>query len=374
MKFKINRDHFSAGLGQVVSVVNNRLSLPVLVNVLIEAENDSIRLTTTNLDLRISCKIKAEVMDSGKITLPAKWLKDIVSGFKSSDVFVEMQGESRVKITSGSSKFNPIGIASTDFPPEPPVGDEFAFEIEQGDLATMIKSVSYAQSTDENRYVLNGVLFSFNEDKVALVATDGRRLATCEKKMSVSVENPTQFILPAKTISELQKQLGSAGKIRFALSERQVVFEIDVAEGNSGLMDKIRIVSKIVEGNYPQYKGVIPKDSGNRIEIEREDLLSAVLQAAKVTTDKNSSVVLNISANQIEITASSTEYGEASDKLAVRYEGPEARIAFNPQFITDPLKALTQDSVVFEFKDDLSPGVFKTKDESFLCVVMPQRK
>lgn len=126
-------------------------------------------------------------------------------------------------------------------------------------------------------------------------------------------------------------------------------------------MDKIRIVSKIVEGNYPQYKGVIPKDSGNRIEIEREDLLSAVLQAAKVTTDKNSSVVLNISANQIEITASSTEYGEASDKLAVRYEGPEARIAFNPQFITDPLKALTQDSVVFEFKDDLSPGVFKTR-------------
>lgn len=374
MKFNINRDHFVAGLAQVVSVVSNRLSLPVLVNVLIEAESGFIRLTTTNLDIRISCKIKAEVIESGKITLPAKWLKDIVGGFKSGEVFVELQGENRVKITSGSSKFNPIGIPSVDFPDEPVVGDEFAFEVEQADLASMIKSVSYAQSTDENRYVLNGVLFNFSEDKIALVATDGRRLATCEKKMSVTTENPTQFILPAKTISELQKQLGNSGKIRFALSERQVVFEIDVTEENSGLMDKIRIVSKIVEGNYPQYKGVIPKDSGNRIEVEREDLLSAVLQAAKVTTDKNSSVVLNISANQIEITASSTEYGEASDKLAVRYEGPEARIAFNPQFITDPLKALTQDSVMFEFKDDLSPGVFKTKDESFLCVVMPQRK
>lgn len=374
MKFNINRDHFAAGLGQVVSVVSNRLSLPVLVNVLIEAENGFIRLTTTNLDIRISCKIKAEVIDPGKITLPAKWLKDIVSGFKSNEVFIELQGENRVKITAGSSKFNPIGIPSADFPDEPPVGDEFAFEIEQSDLAGMIKSVSYAQSTDENRYVLNGVLFNFSEDKIALVATDGRRLATCEKKMSVSTENPTQFILPAKTISELQKQLGNSGKIRFALSERQVVFEIDVTEENSGLMDKIRIVSKIVEGNYPQYKGVIPNNPGNRIEVEREDLLSAVLQAAKVTTDKNSSVVLNISSNQIEITASSTEYGEASDKLAVRYEGPEARIAFNPQFITDPLKALAQDSVIFEFKDDLSPGVFKTKDESFLCVVMPQRK
>lgn len=374
MKFNINRDHFAAGLGQVVSVVSNRLSLPVLVNVLIEAENGFIRLTTTNLDIRISCKIKAEVIDAGKITLPAKWLKDIVSGFKSNEVFVELQGENRVKITAGSSKFNPIGIPANDFPDEPPVGDEFAFEIEQSELSGMIKSVSYAQSTDENRYVLNGVLFNFSEDKIALVATDGRRLATCEKKMSVSTENPTQFILPAKTISELQKQLGNAGKIRFALSERQVVFEVDVTEENGGLMDKVRIVSKIVEGNYPQYKGVIPKNSGNRIEVEREDLLSAVLQAAKVTTDKNSSVVLNISSNQIEITASSTEYGEASDKLAVRYEGPEARIAFNPQFITDPLKALAQDSVIFEFKDDLSPGVFKTKDESFLCVVMPQRK
>lgn len=374
MKFNINRDHFVAGLAQVVSVVSNRLSLPVLVNVLIEAEDGFIRLTTTNLDIRISCKIKAEVIENGKITLPAKWLKDIVGGFKSGEVFVELQGENRVRITSGSSKFSPIGISAVDFPDEPVVGDEFAFEVEQADLAGMIKSVSYAQSTDENRYVLNGVLFNFSEDKIALVATDGRRLATCEKKMSVTAENPTQFILPAKTISELQKQLGNSGKIRFALSERQVVFEIDVTEENSGLMDKIRIVSKIVEGNYPQYKGVIPKDSGNRIEIEREDLLSAVLQAAKVTTDKNSSVVLNISANQIEITASSTEYGEASDKLAVRYEGPEARIAFNPQFITDPLKALTQDSVMFEFKDDLSPGVFKTKDESFLCVVMPQRK
>ncbi|MDO5576588.1 MAG: hypothetical protein Q4F84_05870, partial [Fibrobacter sp.] len=193
-------------------------------------------------------------------------------------------------------------------------------------------------------------------------------------KLANMLESSTQFILPAKTISELQKQLMGTGSIKFALSDRQVVFEIDVADGDGGLTDKVRIISKIVEGNYPQYKGVIPKDPGNRIEIEREELLGSVLQAAKVTTDKNSSVVLNVTSNQIEITASSTEYGDASDKMAVRYEGPEARIAFNPQFVVDPLKALTQDSIVFEFKDDLSPGVFKTKDETFLCVVMPQRK
>ena len=374
MKFKINRDHFAAGLSQVVNVVSSRISLPVLGNVLVETEEDSIRLTTTNLDLRVSCKIKAEVLDAGRITLPAKWLKDIVSGFKGTDVSVELQGENRVKISSGSSKFNPIGIAAEEFPPEPPASAEFNVELEQGDIATMIKSVSYAQSTDENRYVLNGVFFNFSEDKLALVATDGKRLATCEKKLPAAFEKATQFILPAKTVLELQRQLSGNGKIRFALSARQVVFEVDSSGEDSGLTGTIRMVSKIVEGNYPQYKGVIPKDAGNRIELEREDLLSSVLQASKVTTDKNSSVILNISQNRIEITASSTEYGDASDTLAVRYEGAEARIAFNPYFIVDPLKALTQDLVVFEFKDDLSPGVFKTKDEAFLCVVMPQRK
>lgn len=376
MKFKINRDHFSTGLGQVVNIVGNRLGLPlpVLGNVLIETAEDAVCLTTTSLDIRISCKVKAEIFEPGRITLPAKWLKDIVGGFKNDDVLLELQAGNRVRITSGSSKFNPLGIPADEFPPEPVSGEEFCFEVDQSDVAAMIKAVSYAQSMDESRYQLNGVLFNFSEDKVALVATDGRRLAICERKLSATAGNPMQFLLPAKTVSELQKQLGNSGKIRFAPGKKQVVFEISAPGENSGLVGDIRVISKIVEDKYPQYKSVIPKDSGNRIEIDREDFLVAVLQVAKVTTEKNSSIVLSISANTVEITASSVEYGECSDRLAVRYEGPEARISFNPQFIADPLKAIVQDSVVFEFKDDLSPGVLKTKDESFLCVVMPQRK
>ena len=206
------------------------------------------------------------------------------------------------------------------------------------------------------------------------MATDGRRLATCERKVPVSENKLTPFILPAKTVNELQKQLGNKGKVAIGLSERQVMFEVDIDEkADNGLCDKIKIVSKVVEGNYPQYKQVIPKDSGNRIEIERDMFLRSVDFAAKVTTDKNNSVHLNISQNSVEVAANGGE-NEASNKIAVQYEGTDMKIAFNPQFLSDPLKALTQDVVVFEFKDELSPGVIKTKDEGFLCVIMPQRK
>lgn len=374
MKFKINREFFAAGLNQVVNIVSSRPTLPVFNNVLIEAENDRIRLTTTNLDIGILCLVKAEVVTPGSITLPVKKLKDIVGGLMGSEISVELFSGTKVKITSGSSDAVMTGIETEQFPPLPVVSGENSFEMEQNDLASMIKSVSYAQSTDENRYVLNGVFFNFAEDGLVLVATDGRRLATCEKKISQTAVGMKPFILPAKTVNELQKQLGAKGKVSIGLSERQVMFEIEVDEkSENGLCDKVKLVSKVVEGNYPQYKQVIPKDSGNRIEVEREMFLRSVDFAAKVTTDKNNSVHLNISPNTLEVAANGGE-NEASNKIAVQYEGAEMKIAFNPQFLSDPLKALTRDTVVFEFKDELSPGLLKTKDEGFLCVIMPQRR
>lgn len=374
MKFKINKEFFAAGLNQVVNVVSSRPTIPVFSNVLIEAENDRIRLTTTNLDIGILCLVKADVAVPGSITLPVKKLKDIVGGLMGSEISVELFSGTKVKITSGSSDAVMTGIETEQFPPLPVVNDDKLFEMEQADLAAMIKSVSYAQSTDENRYVLNGVFFNFTEEGLVLVATDGRRLATCDKKIAVPSGEVKSFILPAKTVNELQKQLRAKGKVFVGLSERQVMFEMEVDEsGENGLCDKVKIVSKVVEGNYPQYKQVIPKDSGNQIELERDMFLRSVDFAAKVTTDKSNSVHLNISPNALEVAANGGE-NEASNKIAVKYEGPEMKIAFNPQFLSDPLKALTQDVVVFEFKDELSPGVIKTKDEGFLCVIMPQRK
>ena len=265
-----------------------------------------------------------------------------------------------------------MGLAADQFPALPTFADQHNFTLAQGDLSGLLKKVAYAQSTDENRYILNGVFFNFGEGKLSLVATDGRRLATAEKAMTIGEEEGGSLILPAKTVSELQRLLGDAGEVAISFNDRQVSFVTQITKNDTGLVDNIRLVSKVVEGNYPNYRQVIPKETVHRVDIERELLLECVSRAAIMTSDKSSSVKLTVGPNEIEISASSTEFGEAHEKVAVKYDGPEVKIAFNPQYLSDPLRALADDVVHFEFKDEMSPGVFKNK-EDFLCVVMPQR-
>lgn len=375
MKFKINRDHFVTGLQQVLNVVGSRAAMPILSNVLIKAEVDHIQLTTTNLDLGIRCQIKADVTEPGAITLPVRKLATIVRALPSLEVqFTVADGESQAKITSGGSQFRIMGMGESNFPALPSFADQHVFNLPQTELLQMLRSVSYAQSTDENRYILNGVFFRFANNKLTMVATDGRRLALISKEMGVGDENSGQLILPAKTVAELERLLGQGEDVKITFSERQVAFTIQVGKDadESGLDDSIYLVSKIVEGNYPNYEQVIPKQTEHRVKIERELFLESIQRAALVTSDKNTSVLFSIKPNLIEITGQSPDFGESHETIAIQYEGPEVRVSFNPQYMVDPLKALTKDEVFFEFKDEFSPGVFRTL-ESFLCVVMPLR-
>ncbi len=373
MKFKINQDHFSNGLQQVLNVVATRSTMPILSNVLIEAEEGHISLTTTNLDLGIRCRIKAEVSDTGSITLPVRKLATIVRELPVNEVFVETSESNQAKITSGGSLFKIMGISSDEFPPLPTFENRKVFELTQEEIVGMLKSVSYAQSTDENRYILNGVYFNFTDDKLTLVATDGRRLGLTALELDVSDDNAGSLILPAKTVAELERLLGKGEKMNVAFNDRQAAFEIAIDEaGDSGLVDHLYLVSKIVEGNYPNYRQVIPKETEHRVKIERELMLECVHRAALVTSDKSNSVKLKVSKNLLEISGQSTEYGESHESMAIAYDGPEVQVAFNPQFLMEPLKALSKDEVFFEFKDELSPGLFKTLD-NFICVIMPLR-
>ena len=373
MKFKINQDHFSNGLQQVLNVVASRSTMPILSNVLIEAEEGHISLTTTNLDLGIRCRIKAEVTDTGSITLPVRKLATIVKELPVSEVFLETSEKNQAKITSGGSLFKIMGISSEEFPPLPTFENRKVFELSQDEIVNMLKSVSYAQSTDENRYILNGVYFNFADEKLTLVATDGRRLGLTGLDLEVSEENAGSLILPAKTVAELERLMGKGEKVNIAFNDRQAAFEIGLDEaGDSGLVDHIYLVSKIVEGNYPNYRQVIPKETEHRVKIERELMLECVHRAALVTSDKSNSVKIKVSKNLLEISGQSSEYGESHESMAIAYDGPEVQVAFNPQFLMEPLKALNKDEVFFEFKDELSPGLFKTLD-NFICVIMPLR-
>lgn len=372
MKFKINRDHFSNGLAQVLNVVGSKTTMPILSNVLIEAEKDFISLTTTNLDLGIRCKIKADVKEGGAVTLPVKRLATIVRELPNLDVTVDASPNHQVKLASGGSNFRIMGIGKEEFPPLPEFGEEKSFTVDQPELVSMLKSVSYAQSSDETRYILNGVYFNFRDGKLSLVATDGRRLALIAKEMEIPAESAGAIILPAKTVGELLRMLDKGEKVKIDFSDRRCSFQIGTDKDGSGLVDSIYLYSKVVEGNYPNYQQVIPKETHQRIKLERELLLQCIHRAALVTSDKANSVRLKLSSNMMEITAQSPDFGEAHESMAISYSGPDLQAAFNPAFLMDPLKALTKDEVFFEVKDEVSPGVFKTL-ENFICVIMPVR-
>ncbi len=372
MKFKINRDHFSNGLAQVLNVVGSKAAMPILSNVLIEAEKDCISLTTTNLDLGIRCKIKTEVKEGGSVTLPVKRLATIVRELPNVDVAFDSTANHQVKIASGGSNFRIMGIGAEEFPKLPDSTDDKTYTLEQGEIATMLSNVSYAQSTDETRFILNGVYFNFKDEKLTLVATDGRRLALVSKELAVPATSAGAIILPAKTVAELLRLLGKGDKLKIAFNERRAAFQIDTGKDTSGLVDSIYLFSKVVEGNYPNYQQVIPKETHQRIKLERELFLQCVHRAALVTSEKSNSVKIKLSSNLLEITASSPDFGESHESMAIAYSGVDLQVAFNPQFVMDPLRALTKDEVFFELKDEVSPGVFKTL-ESFVCVIMPVR-
>lgn len=377
MNFKINRDHFSSGLQLVSNVVGSRKTMPILQNVLIEAIEGSVFLSTTNLDLGIKCSVTADVQETGSVTLPVKELLRIVRELADMEVNVSSSDSPKATISTRGSIFNIVGLESKEFPPLPELETSKSFVLQREELTSMLKSVSYAQSVNEERYMLKGVFFQKESDSVSLVATDGRRLAVTNKQQSSSEENNGEFILPSMTVAELERLPNVAEDIELNYTDRQVSLKLTIPEekdSNNGFTSSIYLVSKVVEGKYPNFKQVIPKDDFNMAVVERELMLECVNRAALVSDEK---VTLRLKQNEMEIFGQST-LGDASESMPIEYDGDDAVVSFNPKFLLDPLKAISADKVVFEFRDDMSPGVFKVKSEqanptNFLCVVMPIR-
>jgi len=231
----------------------------------------------------------------------------------------------------------------------------------------MLKKTSFAVSTDESRYVLNGIFISLKEGKMTLVATDGRRLALVDEEVDISEKSSGEFIVPAKAVNELNRLLQDKGDVEIKFGENQASFALKDDKGFSVLL-----VTKLIEGNYPNYRQVIPGEAKERIPLVREEFLQALRRAEIMTSEKANSVKLTFGKNNLAITANSPEVGEARETLAVNYKGKEMAIAFNPRYLIDALAALSEDEVFFELIDELSPGVLKINGP-FLYVVMPMR-
>ncbi|MBM3878343.1 MAG: DNA polymerase III subunit beta [Verrucomicrobia bacterium] len=367
MKLTIAREQIILGLQAVQNVVGTRTTLPILSNVLLRADEGGLGLTATDLDVTIACVVEAQVGKRGATTLPAKRLFSIVRELATPEIEIEVDERNLCTLQSGGSFFRIHGLAADDFPPVPELGERKKVVVPQAKLKGMLRRTAFAASTDETRYVLNGLLFSLKEHKITMVATDGRRLALTDEEVDVDPENQAEYIVPTKAINELNRLLVGDGEVELVSTENQVAFTLRDPKGFTVL-----VWSKLVDGTYPNYRQVIPSESRERVSLPREELLQALRRAEIMTSDKSNSVKLAFSKNNLSITANTPDVGEARESLAVNYRGVELSIAFNPSFFLEALKALDDDEVFLELTDELSPGVVKTNGP-FLYVIMPMR-
>jgi DNA polymerase III subunit beta len=362
MKFTISKDQLINGLQAVQNIVGSRTTLPILSNVLLRGEDGKLELTATDLDVSVSCVVNVDVKNSGSCTVPVKKFFAIVRELTASELEVEVDEKNACKLRAGASYYKLNGLAAEEFPPLPKFSEKKKIVLPQEKVKGMLRRTSFAMSTDETRYVLNGIFVSLKEHKLTFVSTDGRRLALTEEEVELTPENEAEFIIPTKAINELNRLLQANGEVEIKFTENQASFQLKDEKGSSVLL-----ITKLVEGNFPNYKQVIPAETSERVALGREELLQALRRAEIMTSEKSNSVKLAFT-----ITANTPEVGEGRESLAINYKGKDLAIAFNPGYLMDPLKALDDDEVFLELTDELSPGVVKINGP-FLYVIMPMR-
>jgi len=366
MNLTITKEQIIAGLQAVQNVVSTRTTLPILSNVLLRAEDTHLEITATDLDVTVACKVEAKITKPGATTLPVRKLFGIVRELNG-DIEIETDDKNIASIRSGSSFFKIHGLAAEEFPPLPHFKDDKKVALSQDTIRGMLRKTAFAVSTDESRYVLNGIFISLKEGKMTFVATDGRRLALVDEEVDLGEKSSGEFIVPAKAVNELTRLLQDKGTVEIKFGENQASFALQNENSFSVLL-----ITKLIEGNYPNYRQVIPGEAKERISLGREEFQQALRRAEIMTSEKANSVRLTFGKNTLAITANSPEVGEARETLAVNYKGKEMAIAFNPRYLIEALNALTEDDVYFELIDELSPGVLKINGP-FLYVVMPMR-
>jgi len=361
MKFKAEKDVLISGIQTVQNVISAKSALPILSNILIESQQDGLRLTATDLDIGISCVIPVDIQEAGAITVPAKRFSDIIKELPADNVSITTKKNNLVVIETDLCQFKIMGLAREEFPKLPELKDKEVTKLEQAGLKQMLNLTAFAVSFDETRYILNGILFKINKNNLTLVATDGKRLAIMEKKLNQEIDKDIQFIIPIKTIHELNRNLKDGGELSLILGSNQVLFDL----GN------VLVISRLIEGEFPDYQQVIPPMSSNKMKIDRGQFLLAVKRAALLSTPDYQAVKLEMFKNKLVVSKSTPDIGESREELPVEYQGKELMIGFNPAYLTDVLKNLTADSIELELTDSDKPGVIRMN--GYVYIVLPMR-
>lgn len=361
MKFKAQKGNLLNAIQTVQNIITTKSALPILSNILIETYQENLKLTATDLDVGISCVVPVDIQEQGAITIPAKRFSDIIKELPIDNVNISTKKNNQVNITTDLCEFKIMGLAKEEFPKLPEFKDKEVIKLEQVGLKQMLALTSFAVSFDETRYILNGILFKINKDILTLVATDGKRLAVIEKKLNQGTEKDIHIIVPIKTIHELNRNLKEEGEVSLILGNNQALFDLG----------KTVIISRLIEGEFPDYRQVVPAVSENKMRVDREKFLLAVRRAALLATPDYQAVKLEVFKNKLVVSKSTPDVGESREEVAVSYQGKELIIGFNPAYLIDALKNLNIDSVELELTDSEKPGVIRSN--GYVYIVLPMR-
>jgi len=361
MKFTAKKEILLNGIQTVQNIITTKATLPILSNILVETQKDKIRLTATDLDVGISCVIPVDIQEPGAITIPAKRFSDIVKGLTSENININTKKNNLVNIETELCQFKIMGLAHEEFPTLPEFKDTEVIKLEQVNLKQMLNLTSFAVSFDETRYILSGILFRVCKNSFTLVATDGKRLAIMERKLKQDIDKDIRIIVPIKTIQELSRNLKDEGELSLTLSGNQVLFDL------GGVV----IISRLIEGEFPDYRQVIPEVSENKISVEREQFLSAVRRAALLSTPDYQALKLEVFKNKLVVSKTTPDIGESREEMSIKYQGKEMAIGFNPNYLIDVLKNLQDETIELEVSDSERPGVMRV--DGYIYIVLPMR-
>lgn len=372
MKVRIGRDELLTGLQRVQGVVEKRNTMPILSNILLEAKQEGAEIVATDLELGMRGLYKATVLKPGGITVSARKLYEIIKELPTGDIELISGDNNWTTIQAGKSQFKIVGLPSADYPALPTIDREGLIPLAGAGLLELIRKTLFAAGDNDARYILNGLLVTLiTTDKkmmLRLVGTDGHRLAVAEqdvgKATSKGAPQEIKAIIPKKAAHEMQRLLEEGGDAEplIGFTKNLMIFR------KSGLL----LTSRLMEGNYPNYQQVIPKESQKKISVNRVEFEGALRRVSVLSRDKANAVKVSFTAGRMTLFSSNPDYGEATEELAARYEGEALNTGFNARYLLDVFGVMDGETISLQMDNPLSPCLIQEPESpGFKCVVMP---
>ena len=367
MRFTISREKLQEGLAAVTAAVPAKTTLPVLSNLLVETTERGIRFSATDLDIAVSTEVSADVETPGAITIPAKKLSEIARELPPSPVKVSASGEQRVTIECGRSKFKLLGLPRDEFPTFPTVRFNDSWRVKSGELQKLISHVAFAVSTEESRPILNGVLWELREDRMRMVATNGHRLSKMELPVVASSAPPGDLIVPPNALEQIKRLFPAEEELEIARGENHLGFRSPFTS----------VFTRLVEGPYPNYEQVIPKDNDRFCLCDKAALTSALKRMSVIASDQTHRIKMSFNTGMLKFSVTTPDLGEASDELPVNYNGDQLDIGFNATYLLEILRYMPTEQVRLTFKAPERAATIEPEGwddpAKYLCLVMPLR-